>query len=170
MCVIDGLQLLCVVFHQYFLWVVMRRGDRCGCCVLFRLWLETADVIARSADLYLALIGSYISADRQILCVCLQRVTDVDLSSYRSHWSSDSIILDQSDSTERLQHKILHIMLDKPASCVRTSALPPRPNSKLCYQLFIYIYTQVHLNKLECREKVYFFLVNLFQKVKLSYI
>ncbi len=29
---------------------------------------------------------------------------------------------------------------------------------------------QVHLNKLECREKVHFFSCNLFQKVKLSYI
>ncbi len=29
---------------------------------------------------------------------------------------------------------------------------------------------QVHLNELECREKVHFFLYKLFQKVKLSYI
>ncbi len=36
--------------------------------------------------------------------------------------------------------------------------------------MFLSINIQVHLNKLECREKVNFFLVKLFQKVKLSYI
>ncbi len=35
--------------------------------------------------------------------------------------------------------------------------------------MYVYIYTvQVHLNKLECREK-FIFSCNLFQKVKLSY-
>ncbi len=34
--------------------------------------------------------------------------------------------------------------------------------------MYVCMYVQVHLNKLECREKV--FSCNLFQKVKLSYI
>ncbi len=123
MCVIDGCS-SCVSSIFPLGRDETRRSMRMLCVI--QTLLETADLIARSADLYLALIGSYISADRQILCVCLLHVTDVDLSSYRSRWSSDSII-----ETRATLQRDCSTYAWLTASCVRTSALPPRGIAKL---------------------------------------